>query len=99
MLNSRFSSSAQYFGHLRMGLLNLADLPARKVLEIGCGHGQSLVYMRRERGAELVVGVELVPEVASIARSHQEIDNVLTGDIEQLTLPYEKSTFDLVIAG
>lgn len=89
----------EYYGHLRMSLISLAKGNPRRILEIGCGHGQTLAYFKQERGAVFTVGVEYVPEVAAVARQRSEVDEVITGDIETLSLDYPPGEFDLIIAG
>ena len=81
-----------------MSLLSLVEGSPKRVLELGCGHGQTLSFLKRERCAQFVVGVELVPEVAAIARRRPELDLILTGDIEQISLDLPVTRFDLVIA-
>lgn len=81
-----------------MSLLRLIEGRPKRVLEIGCGHGQSLWFLKRERTAEFVVGLELVPEVAAVARQNPDLDVVLTGDIEQIQLDFPRGYFDLIIA-
>lgn len=97
MINSKFIPCSPYYHHLRMPLLELAKGSPARVLEIGCGGGQSLAYLK-ERGAAFVVGIELVPEVAELARSNRMIDQVIIGDIERCDLPFKQDFFDLVIA-
>jgi len=97
--NMRISADDPYYGHVRTLLLGLVKGSPKRVLEIGCGHGEALAYLKRECGASFVAGIELVPEVAAIARQKPEIDLVIVGDIERLDcneLP--TGSFDLVIA-
>jgi 2-polyprenyl-3-methyl-5-hydroxy-6-metoxy-1,4-benzoquinol methylase len=42
--------------------------------------------------------LELVPEVAAIARQNSELDVILTGDVEQMQLDFPAAHFDLIIA-
>jgi SAM-dependent methyltransferase len=98
MRNTRIKANDSYYGHLRMRLLDLVEGSPRRILDIGCGHGQALSYLKRERSAEFVAGVELVPEVASIARQNSDLDVVLTGDFEQIQLKFPPGYFDLIIA-
>jgi 2-polyprenyl-3-methyl-5-hydroxy-6-metoxy-1,4-benzoquinol methylase len=56
------------------------------------------MFLKRERSAEFVAGVELVPEVGAIARRNPQIDAVLIGDIEQVQLDFPAGDFDLIIA-
>jgi 2-polyprenyl-3-methyl-5-hydroxy-6-metoxy-1,4-benzoquinol methylase len=81
-----------------MSLLELIEGRPKRVLEIGCGHGQALMFVKRQRSAQFVAGVELVPEVAAIARQNSELDVVLTGDVEQIQLDFPVNYFDLIIA-
>jgi len=60
ILNSRVADRHNYYGHLPLELLSLARLPRTRVLEIGCGKGETLVYLKN-RGASYVAGIELVP--------------------------------------
>jgi 2-polyprenyl-3-methyl-5-hydroxy-6-metoxy-1,4-benzoquinol methylase len=67
----------------------------RRVLDVGCSSG----YLARpliERGC-VVVGVERDPEAARIARSVCE--DVVVGDVEELELPYDTASFDVVLCG
>lgn len=82
-----------------MSLLSLAKGSPRRILEVGCGHGQSLAYFKQKRGATFTVGIEYVPEVATVARLDPNVDEVITGDIESLSLRYPPGEFDLIIAG
>jgi 2-polyprenyl-3-methyl-5-hydroxy-6-metoxy-1,4-benzoquinol methylase len=83
---------------LRLPLLRLIEGRPKRILEIGCGHGQALLFLKHQHSAEFVAGVELVPEVAAIARRNSQIDTVLTGDVEQVQLDFPEGYFDLIIA-
>jgi SAM-dependent methyltransferase len=96
--NARFSAEDPYYAHLRMSLLSLIEGRPKRVLEIGCGRGQVLSFLKRERSAEFVVGVELVPDVAALARQSPGIDLILEGDVEQIELEFPSKCFDLIIA-
>jgi len=81
-----------------MRLLELVEGSPKRILEIGCGHGQALSFLKRQHSAEFVAGVELVPEVAAIARQNSDLDVVITGDFEQVQLNYPPGSFDLIVA-
>jgi SAM-dependent methyltransferase len=98
MINSRVTAEGYYFQQLRKPLLSLAHGRPRRVLEIGCAAGQSLAYFKA-RGAEYVAGVELSSEVAALARARPGVDDVVVGNIEQLTLDFAPESFDLLVAG
>jgi SAM-dependent methyltransferase len=96
--NLRFAADADYYKHLRPALLALADsVPMTRVLEIGCGAGETLRYLR-QRGAQYTVGVEIRGDVAEVAKNGSQADVIIVGDIETLDLPFPAEHFDLVVA-
>lgn len=99
MQNTKVDQDTEYYGHLRMSLLSLTKGNPRRILEIGCGRGQSLAYFKREREAKFTVGVEYVPEVAAVARLQPDVDEIHVGDIETMSLDYPPASFDLIVAG
>lgn len=66
------------------------------VLEIGCGCGAVLAYIKSLHPNAEVYGVELISEVAKIA---VHFGNVLCGDVEQMDYPWEEEFFDYIIMG
>ena len=98
MINNKLAADTLYYHDLRQPLIVLARGKPRRVLEIGCAAGQTLAYFKA-RGADYVAGVEISPKVAELARARPAVDAVLVGNIEQMELPYESGSFDLVIAG
>jgi SAM-dependent methyltransferase len=96
--NTLVKAEDSYYSHLRLPLLRLIEGTPKRILEIGCGHGQALLFLKHGHSAEFVAGVELVPEVAAIARRNSQIDTVITGDVEQVELDFPLGHFDLIIA-
>ena len=66
----------------------------KRVLELGCGAGETMKWIRAQRAVEYAVGIEMSPRIAERAAS--VFDVVQTGDIEAMDLP--PGDFDLVIA-
>ncbi len=97
MINSQHTAEDQYYNELQTEVLSLISRPPRRVLEIGCGLGNSLVFLKKQ-GAEFVAGIEIVPSVALRARQRPEIDEILEADFEHMSLPWTRGSFDLVIA-
>jgi 2-polyprenyl-3-methyl-5-hydroxy-6-metoxy-1,4-benzoquinol methylase len=81
-------------GHTRLLALALADGPGR-VLDIGCSSG----YLAGPLVAAgcTVVGVELDPIAGEEARAICE--EVVVGDVEELDLPFDETSFDVVLCG
>ena len=68
-------------------------VPGDRVLDIGCGLGTSLNFLREKYNIE-AFGVDLHPEVAEKAKAHLGADNVFCADA--CALPFEDSGFDAV---
>jgi SAM-dependent methyltransferase len=85
-----------YFDRVRTEILPL--LPAGSVdrmLEIGCGSGDTLAYLQASGRCRWTCGVELFPEAADTARGR--LDEVYEGNIEQMELPIAPASLDVVL--
>jgi len=85
-----------YYTNARRNLVDLVPKSARRVLDVGCGQGMTGGLLRAERNIE-VVGLEIHPSVAEIARKH--LTKVITGDIESIELPFTDGYFDCILLG
>ncbi|HPM42375.1 MAG TPA: class I SAM-dependent methyltransferase [Candidatus Omnitrophota bacterium] len=89
---------SKYYENKRTDLIKFVPQGAVRVLEIGCGTGQTGAEIKRLRGpGTTVVGVELFPDAA--LKAHEVLDAVFTGDVEKIELPFKKHYFDCVIYG
>lgn len=88
----------KYFSNIRYDLIDLIprDRKYQKVLEIGCGSGDTLIKIKDLGLAETIIGIDLIPIHQS---KQQELDRFLVGNIETLKLDFEKESFDLIICG
>lgn len=68
--------------------------PGSKVLDLGCGEGDLLYFLRENKGVS-GTGIERVE--AKIARCIEKGLSVLQGDINEEVLDYPDKTFDYVI--
>ena len=88
------SKTEGYFAGARTEIANLLPDRAERVLEIGCGSGAAMRWLRSRRDINFAYGIELMPAVAELART--AFDQVDTGSIEAMELP--ERPFDLILA-
>jgi trans-aconitate methyltransferase len=79
---------AGYFAHQRRDIAPLLPCaPGQnlgRVLELGCGAGGTMAWLRASYGVAHATGVEITPAGAAAARAHFE--QVIAGDIAQAAL-------------
>jgi 2-polyprenyl-3-methyl-5-hydroxy-6-metoxy-1,4-benzoquinol methylase len=87
--------AAQYFANARSDILPLLPQGCHTVLELGCGNGATLKWLKAEKHCRVTYGIELFPQAASEAA--QGVDVVLQGDIERMQLEWPLKHFDLIL--
>lgn len=95
-ISGQDSSSNIYYAIERLPLISMLDRAPGRVLEIGCGTGLSLKYLK-ENGATSTVGVELRDDVAKAAIAHGGVDKVYNINFIDESLPEDEGPFDTVI--
>jgi len=91
-----FEKKKTYFNNTRVDIINLVEKGSNRILEIGCGAGNTGKILKLQGKASEVVGVEKVSEIAEIAKA--VLDKVVCGDVETAELSLSKDYFDYVIA-
>ena len=86
---------AEYYKNVRSDILPLIPDRAERVLDVGCGAGNTLAWLRTIRDIRWAGGVELHADAAASARC--KLDVVFTEDIEHFALPIEEGTLDLIL--
>ena len=86
-----------YFSSIRWDLISFVSEGNNRILEIGCGEGNTGKALKEQGKAVEVVGVEKVPEIAEIAKT--KIDKVLCADVETIELLTSTGDFDYIIMG
>ncbi|MEL6576009.1 MAG: class I SAM-dependent methyltransferase [Pseudomonadota bacterium] len=66
-----------------------------RILEIGCADGGTGHYALVNGRAAFYAGVELMPGPA--AKAEAVLSQVITGDVEKLSLPFEPESFDALL--
>lgn len=94
-MQSYSDKAGDYFAHARKEISHLLPKNCGRVLEIGCGSGATLGWLRQNHHAVRTVGVEIAEAAANKARSFA--DGVYCLDFEQHDLPGGVQKFDLVL--
>jgi SAM-dependent methyltransferase len=85
-----------YFAGVRQDFLDLLPKDgSAKVLEIGCGSGETGAAAIARGLCRSYTGIELAPQAAALARTC--LTEVLEGDVEKMPFPWPDSHFDAVL--
>lgn len=88
-----------YYHHERPELVAEVPEGAARVLDVGCGAGAMSNAIRRDRGAQELWGMEIVPEMAAKAADNPALDKVLAGNVEERVAELPDAYFDCIVAG
>lgn len=86
-----------YFSTPRVELVELVNRTGLKVLDIGCGAGDTGKRLLDAGKAKWVTGIELISERGKAARSI--LNEVYIGDIEEMKFDWKSGDFDCFIFG
>jgi len=96
MTSSSYSNKPDnYFGNPRTEIKTLLPTFSEKVLEIGCGTGATLAWIKSNRKCSTTFGVELFEDAAAQAKA--SVDHVMVGNIEQHEFMFAHEQFDLIL--
>lgn len=84
-----------YYSHVREEISQLLPSRVGRILEIGCGRGETLAWIKRTKGTSFACGIELSPDSSDAAKS--KLDRVVAGNFEEIELPDEFESFDVVL--
>lgn len=87
----------EYFSNVRMDIISLIPArPDQKILEIGAGSGNTLLYIKEHQLASEVMGIELM-KIHGSNQEHALIDKFQIANIEQDIIHAEQDYFDIII--
>ncbi len=89
--------NGNYYSLIRHDLIQMIEGNNNKILDVGCGDGQTGWALKKSGKAEEVVGIELVEGPAK--RAENRLDKVIHGDVEKITLSFQPEYFDYIILG
>lgn len=87
-------SAPNYYSNARREIASLLPARIESVLEVGCGEGQTLLWLKNEHAVSACHGVEILADVARIGQSNGLDIAVL--DIEADELPFH-DPYDLIL--
>ncbi|NUO09321.1 MAG: class I SAM-dependent methyltransferase [Candidatus Brocadia sp.] len=90
-----FEKNIDYYSKIRTELIDMLPSVKGKFLEIGCGVGSTLDYLK-SKGASYVAGVDINKKAVDAA-SQKFLDFVLVADVEKDILPFKDQEFDVII--
>jgi len=85
---------SEYYASPKRDIEPLLPRRVGRALEIGCGTGATMSWLRTVANVEYAMGIEIVPEVA--VEANASFDEVVCGDIETLQL-CQHSEFDTIL--
>lgn len=94
LINSPSQKPESYYLNIRSDIIPLVPEGAICILEVGCAAGGTGGELKKRPGT-FVAGIERDEAAAAMAR--KVLDDVVTGDIESMELPYAPSSFDCII--
>lgn len=87
---------ALYFDNVRSEIAPLLPALAERVLDVGCGAGATLHWLKQTGRCRVGVGLEMMESAAAIAR--ERVDQVIVGDANLLVdSALEAASFDVVL--
>lgn len=94
-MQSYQDKSDDYFAHARKEILPLLPQHCGRVLELGCGSGATLGWLRQTQKASYTVGIEIAEGAAAAARAHA--DEVHWADFERSDVALAGEKFNVIL--
>jgi 2-polyprenyl-3-methyl-5-hydroxy-6-metoxy-1,4-benzoquinol methylase len=95
-LKERYQTKEEeYYTGVRKDILPLVPRHSKRVLEIGCGQGNTLAYLKDNGYCDWTGAVDLFPEAIEAARG--KVDEVHQVNIEDTTLPIEPGSVNMIL--
>lgn len=89
------TKEAAYFDNVRDEILPFFSHQLNTILEVGCGTGGTLAFLKERGLCRTTIGIELFPEAFEKAKA--TLDLGFCGDIETMSLPIRPGTIDAIL--
>ncbi len=95
-LKERYQTKSEaYYTGVREDVLPMVPKHSKRVLEIGCGQGNTLAHLKSNGYCDWTCAVDLFPEAIEVARS--KVDEVHQVNIEEAILPIEPGSINMIL--
>jgi 2-polyprenyl-3-methyl-5-hydroxy-6-metoxy-1,4-benzoquinol methylase len=84
-----------YFSDVRWDIIQFVPNGSHKILDVGCGAGNTLIKLKELGKANEVVGIEI--DEKAIQGVPDTLDKLHVGDAETIDLPYTDKYFDYIL--
>lgn len=84
-----------YYSFVRRDIEPLLPERAERVLEVGCGNGGTLAWLKSAGRVAWTAGIEICPEAAAVAR--QRVDELHEGDVDREIGNFAPASIDLIL--
>ena len=96
MLKNKYEDKAiDYYDNYRSDIIPLLPKHSARALEIGCGTGNTLAYLKANGYCDWTYGVEMFPE--ALDRAASNVDILYSCNIEGAVLPIEPHSINLIL--
>lgn len=82
-----------YYGYNRFEVAKFVPDNIKSILDVGCGMGDFLLYIKKQTGAE-TWGIELVDQIAK--KAGDRVDHVYSGRVEDVLDKLDNAIFDCI---
>jgi len=87
--------SDNYYNLIRKEILQLLPLDSNVVMEVGCGAGETLNWLKKTGKCSKTIGIEYNPDIAEAAK--ENVDIIMSGDVEQIDPNIAEGSVDLLL--
>jgi SAM-dependent methyltransferase len=88
--------STEYYAGVRQDILPFLPQHSPRILEIGCGTGDTLSYLKENSYCDWACGVDLFPDAVASARE-KAVDEIYQSNIEETILPIETGSINTIL--
>lgn len=87
------TKNEDYYGYTRSEVAKFVPDNIKSILDVGCGMGDFLLYIKKQTGAE-TWGIELVDQMAE--KALDRVDHVYSGKVEDVLDKLDNAIFDCI---